>query len=330
MKLCVYTVLTGRYETLQEQPAAATSNADFICFTDSVEQEPAGWNLRYFDVPFPADPRRSSRMPKLLPHEFVPDYDVSLYIDNSVRLETTPEKIVSALLSDRHDMAALRHSFRETVRSEFDAVLDARLDDPDTVLEQLEHYETQPDSGLDLKTIWCGMIVRRHNEPVVRAAMRSWWFHVLRYSRRDQLSFRIASAQLGDRLHEVDLDNKASGFHTWPVAADRDAPSGFAGRPSRTELQTELAEALARTVANCAEIADLHSQVEVCGSELRATVARLTDQAATTAALQDRIRAMQQSRSWKIGRTFTAPVRRARRVRSPRRSGGGSVPPPQP
>lgn len=329
MKLCVYTVLTGGYETLREQPAAVGSNADFICFTDAVGQDPAGWNLRHFEVPFPADPRRSSRMPKLLPHEFVADYDVSLYIDNSVRLEAAPEEIVSELLTDRHDMAVIRHSFRESIRSEFDAVLDARLDDLDTVLEQLEHYETQPDSGLDLKTIWCGMIVRRHNEPVVQAAMRSWWFHVLRYSRRDQLSFRIASAQLGDRLREIELDNKASGLHTWPVATGRDAATCLVSTPSKSELLAEMAEARACLAVNDVDITNLRAQVELHRAQSEAAAASTNDLAATVRALQSRIRAMEESRSWRIGRAATAPVRLATSVRSPRQSGPGLVPPPR-
>ena len=46
--------------------------------------------------------------------------------------------------------------------------------------------------------------------------MTTWWEHVLRYSRRDQLSFTVVMAASGLRLHSVPLPNLRSPLHRWP------------------------------------------------------------------------------------------------------------------
>jgi hypothetical protein len=52
--------------------------------------------------------------------------------------------------------------------------------------------------------------------------MRTWWEHVLRYSRRDQLSLMVAlSATPGLAWRSLQLDNEESPYHRWPVAPER-------------------------------------------------------------------------------------------------------------
>jgi len=46
--------------------------------------------------------------------------------------------------------------------------------------------------------------------------MTTWWEHVLRFSRRDQLSFGVVMAASDLRLHSVPLPNLRSPLHSWP------------------------------------------------------------------------------------------------------------------
>jgi len=64
---------------------------------------------------FPMDPIRSQRMLKILPQYFLPDFDfdVSLYIDNSVILLSRPEEIFERYLRST-EFALPTHSFRDT------------------------------------------------------------------------------------------------------------------------------------------------------------------------------------------------------------------------
>lgn len=315
MRLCVFTVLTGSYERLLEQPVAAESSVDFLCFTDAPELESTTWTVRPFVSPLPADPMRSSRLPKIMAHEFVSEYDVSIYIDNSVLLRKTPEIIVNRLLSADCDMVAMRHSYRETVAAEFQAVLDFKLDYPDTVLEQLEHYRAIPAAGLDLVPLWNAVLVRRHNEPSVRAAMTAWWTQVLRYSRRDQLSVRLATTDLGNRLREIELDNHESDLHLWPVGDSRDISGRFISRESTESM-------LATITMKDRLVAELASQVDELRDAINRSATREQELHTEIAQQRENLRLQQRktkavlgSRTWKVGRTITAPARVTRGLR---------------
>jgi hypothetical protein len=165
---------------------------------------------------FPADPIRSSRRPKILAHEYLAQYDESLYIDNSVLLTAPAEVAFDQLLSSTAPMAVASHSFRGSLREEFAAVVQHDLDAEWIVTEQLVDYERTAPQVLAGPTLWGGILARRHNEPLVQRAMQIWWEHVLRYSRRDQLS--LPPALDAARLHPLvhDLDNRRSAFHEWP------------------------------------------------------------------------------------------------------------------
>ena len=51
--------------------------------------------------------------------------------------------------------------------------------------------------------------------------MRIWLAHVLRFSRRDQLSANFVFGQAGVVPHRLNIDNFSSWFHTWPVYHER-------------------------------------------------------------------------------------------------------------
>ncbi len=224
-RACVYTCLIGGYEALNEQPMAAASGLDFICFTDDPALTSASWQIRRFDSAFPLDPVRSQRMAKLSPHELLPDYDLSLYIDNSVILTAPPDEVIARYLPDGVAVAMPGHSFRASVRDEFMEVLRMGLDDGGRVLEQLNHYIMSDPSVLEAVPFWSAIMLRRHHDPRVAAAMRLWLAQVLRYSRRDQLSANHALGRSGLKVARFEVDNLGSWFHRWPVteARDRDA-----------------------------------------------------------------------------------------------------------
>jgi hypothetical protein len=58
--------------------------------------------------------------------------------------------------------------------------------------------------------------------------MERWWYHVLRYSRRDQLSMPIALAETGLAVSVLNLDVRDNAFFEWPVAINRNRSVGGA------------------------------------------------------------------------------------------------------
>lgn len=220
-RACVYTALLGGYERLTEQPAALESSLDFVCLTDDPTLVSDTWTMRLVEPLIAQDPVRSQRALKIRAHASVPDYDVSLYIDNSILLKAPPELTLTELLPSNAALAVMTHGFRDSVADEFRAVVESGLDAAHRCDEQLAHYlETDPEC-LMLRPLKGGLLLRRHHDVRVVAAMDLWLSHVLRYSRRDQLSLRYAlrATRLEPLVHE--LDNFDSPYHTWPVSTSR-------------------------------------------------------------------------------------------------------------
>ncbi|MBX3580477.1 MAG: cupin domain-containing protein [Rhizobiaceae bacterium] len=217
---CVYTVLFGRYEGLNEQPVAAHSDIPFICFTDDPELRSKTWEIRLVEPRFAEDAVRSQRLLKILPHSVLPDFDTSLYVDNTVILKIVPEKLLETY-PGASSIALFSHSFRTSLAHEFMAVQSSGRDDVARVQEQLEHYSRAHPNMMAQRPYWTGMLFRRHNDPDLLRMARLWRDHMLRYSRRDQLSLNLAFLQSGLCPQVIEADNHASWFHSWPHATER-------------------------------------------------------------------------------------------------------------
>ncbi|MEV7693151.1 glycosyltransferase domain-containing protein [Microbacterium sp. NPDC089189] len=245
MSVCVYTVLLGGYDALLAQPVRAESDADFICFTDDPDLTSDTWRIELVDPRFPQDIHRSSRVVKILGDPRLEQYEATLCIDATVRLKSRPEDILAEWLGDGTDMALAQHSFRETVLDEFDEVVRLNYDDRARVHEQLIDYSIAYPEVLDARPHWGGMIARRRT-PAVAGAMRLWFDHVLRYSRRDQLSLMVALLHGGATYRSIELDNYVSTHHEWPVLVSRKIALGKAAALPTGPMVAELRRAHAR------------------------------------------------------------------------------------
>jgi hypothetical protein len=220
MRRCVYTVLTGGYERLNDQKMALVDpEIPFICLTDDSSLRSGTWQIRPFAPMFANDPFRSQRGAKLLAHRVLPDFDASIYIDNAVLLQAPPAKIFEA--AGGAGLALPAHSFRATLREEFIAVAEQRLDDPARITEQLTHYRAAFPDLLSGALTWNGILIRDHRDQIVAATMEIWLAHLCRYSRRDQLSAAAAFRLAGLTPTLLEIDNYESWLHSWPHAPER-------------------------------------------------------------------------------------------------------------
>jgi hypothetical protein len=219
-RACVYTCMIGDYEKLNEQPIATQSSIPFLCLTDNSGLQSSTWRIVRIDPILPMDPVRSQRMFKLLPHRFLPDFELSLYIDNSVILKKKPEEIFDRYLVSS-DFALPIHSFRDRLIDEFVEVAKSVKDDRDRISEQLDHYRSSDPGALDERPYWSGIQLRRHDSPGLGRTLEVWAAHVLRYSRRDQLSANTAFRLTGVKPLGLDIDNLESWFHSWPHVSGR-------------------------------------------------------------------------------------------------------------
>jgi hypothetical protein len=218
-KRAIFTVLFGDYDELNELPSNARGDIDALCFTDDPALTSSTWTVVHVQPALPGDPIRSQRLVKILGNEILADYDETLYLDNSVVLTSDPREVLDDWLRDC-DLAMPLHSFHETLVNEFDAVVEQQLDSPSRVAEQRSHYTEWFPDALNGDAIWTAMIARK-NTSAVHDFQRIWAMHVLRYSRRDQLSVRVAIESSHVAVNYVDIDNHHSSLHSWPALTRR-------------------------------------------------------------------------------------------------------------
>lgn len=196
-RIVVYTAVFGGYEGLIPQPRF--DGVDYICFTDSPVRSKC-WDVRVVESDLD-DPTRNARKYKLLPHKFLPDYRISVWIDANYLVVGDIRKLVDSKLKDANiavfDHAQTRSDPRNCVYEEYRSIVDMGKktgnykDDPDVMSGQIERYRKEgypPNNGL----IFTAALLRRHHEPDVIRTMERWWQEISLGSRRDQLSLNYA------------------------------------------------------------------------------------------------------------------------------------------
>jgi glycosyltransferase involved in cell wall biosynthesis len=227
----VYTALFGDYETLNEQYCPNRGALEFICFTDNPALTSSFWKVVCVPT-LGVDPRRESRRPKILAHEYLADYDESLYIDNSVELLQDPSDIFDNFLSPEVDFVCLRHPDRDCIYAEAEVVKVLAMESPEVVDRQMAYYRRMghpSHGGLIAGTV----LLRRHLAPGVARTMAFWFDQVLRHAQRDQLSFNFAARVCGLKFVALDLNLRANPLFRWPVNNQRKQPAKPA-RPAVT------------------------------------------------------------------------------------------------
>lgn len=224
--LVVYTVALGGDFDLP--PVQASYHVHYICFSDQGNLESNGWTIRPVCPFIPSDTFRSSREFKIRPHRWLADYSKSIYIDSSVHLQKDPLELWDYLIAnDTVVFGGLYHSFRATVADEFRAVAKAKLDYKCVLDEQMDAYCKHHETMLAEKPVWGGLLARRHNTSPCINAMEVWFSHVLRFSRRDQLSLPLALSYLSNEQRSVYAKNiYSSEYHKWPVT-NKPKPSEY-------------------------------------------------------------------------------------------------------
>jgi hypothetical protein len=183
---------------------------------------------------------RSERYVKIVGHPALDGYDRVLWVDNVIELKALPETFVDSWL-DHADVATPVHTYYPSVLAEAEASIDEGKDDHLRVFGQLAHYLRTSPAAVETNPHWTALLARRRT-PDVDAAMTVWWEHVLRFSRRDQLSFAVVMAASGLRLHSVPLGNLRSPVHLWAGGWETRAGD----RPRQPSARHETASATPR------------------------------------------------------------------------------------
>jgi len=216
-RIVLYTAIFGKKDNLIT-PKYIPANCDFVCFTDQPLRSRV-WQVRRVDST-EADPTRSARKYKILAHQFLPEYRTSIWVDGNVLVGGDVNELVRDYLADAN-MAVIDHAKSKEIplcslKEHEERLLSMERvgkhqEDPELIKRQGDAYRTlgYPDNtGM----AWTCVLLRRHNEPGIVLAMEAWWEELVRWSKRDQMSFNFIAWKTGLHFNYIPLDGADNSY----------------------------------------------------------------------------------------------------------------------
>lgn len=191
----IYTVITDGKDELNED--INIDGVKAVCFTNRPMISKV-WEIRRIPSTF-KDERRTSRMPKILPHIYLPDATHSLYLDGNIITKVPLQKMIKEFLKD-NDIAFFKHPTRDCYFEEAKECIRLGLDDQETIAQQMIRYKDVPRH----KGLYQGGVIFRKHTDRVRQFNEAWWAEYCTGSRRDQLSLPIAQYKTGIEIEGIE------------------------------------------------------------------------------------------------------------------------------
>jgi hypothetical protein len=187
-KKVIYTCLVGGYDQLEE-PKVIYPGWDYICFSNDWQpKKNSVWKVRPIGN-LKLNNTRLSRVPKLKPNEYLPEYDYSVYIDaNIVILDNYLLERVNVMCSDSNVLiAANKHPERNCIYDEADKIIEWKRENKWKVKRQI-NYLKKNEFPVQFGLYENNILYRNHTHPSFSTLCNNWWEIYKRFTRRDQLS----------------------------------------------------------------------------------------------------------------------------------------------
>jgi len=183
MKKAIYTAIIGGYDGFVE-PRYVNEGFDYFLFTDNENIKSDVYKIIKVEKPRTLDSVRFARQIKILPHKFLPEYDLTIWHDGNI---TQCKDIRRIVVNMSFDFLFMKHPSRDCIYTEAKAVIDMELDSKDIVNKQIARYRNDkfPENQGMCAT---GIMFRKKTKEGI-ALCEDWWKELLDGSRRDQLSF---------------------------------------------------------------------------------------------------------------------------------------------
>lgn len=187
LKIVVYSCVVGKYDSVLE-PIVVDEDVDYVMFTDQHIDDSSLWkkiDITEFNEYKEKSALWLNRKIKMLPFEFLPKYDYSIYIDGNIELVASVKPLVENM--GNAALAVHYHSNRDCIYDEAVAIRHFKRADMNEVNNQLKTYLSKgfpKHFGLYENSI----LIRKHDDEELRKIMREWWFEYNLFPTRDQLS----------------------------------------------------------------------------------------------------------------------------------------------
>ena len=187
-KIVVYTCISGNYDLLKDI-VKKEPDIDYICFTnqDIISET---WEIRKIPEYLESlEQTKIARCIKILPHLFLPEYEISVWVDGNIQVLGNTNKFINENLTGYFCIS--KHPDRICTYKEAEAVISLNKDNKDIVNKQIEEYRNNgfpENNGM----VQSGIMIRKHNNNECIVISKKWWSEVKKWSKRDQLSFNYS------------------------------------------------------------------------------------------------------------------------------------------
>ena len=194
----VYSAVAGGYDRVRTPRGGIAKR--HLLFTDNTNRV-SGWEVRSFETVL-ANPVRTAKAPKILAHRYLGRQRLECLDRRQRRTDQPTMSLTDEVERAGCSIGVFRHPERYCAYDEGATCIERGKDKAERITAQLSRYESEGfprQYGL----AECNVIIRRHNDPAVVAAMEIWWDEIERGSSRDQLSFNYALWRAGLVYHEL-------------------------------------------------------------------------------------------------------------------------------
>lgn len=204
----VYTVIAGDYDSLK-RPLWRSQNVDYVAFVSEPQCSDArGWRL----LPVPnlfSDPKLINREMKILGIDIVEEYDSIIYVDGSIQIIGSLERLVNGFLESGDALGLFRHCDRVSPWEELAACKKlGYLSEEEHGIEKAR-LQLLEDDGAELGLFDAGVILKNPRQEAL-PEISERWFQLFFYNPvRDQLSLPIVVWEHEQAVSQLEHWNKS-------------------------------------------------------------------------------------------------------------------------
>lgn len=213
-KAVVYTAIADNYDFLRPVPKNLRGRLEFVCFSNQRYRggRRKGWEIRDL-ISLASDPIRACRFVKVSPHEFFPEYEISLWLDGNISFNEGLLSCLKNFHEGKEKIVGVKHPTRNCIYAEARECVRLKKDIEEVIEEQvllIDKHGFPEGFGLTETNI----LFRKHLDSSVTAMMNEWWHWIEGMSKRDQLSFDFVrwKHQVGMGYLEQDAHGENEAF----------------------------------------------------------------------------------------------------------------------
>lgn len=215
---CIYTVITNDYDTVKP---ITVSNIPHILFTDNPDINAKGWQIVQIEK---TECQRLQRKIKILGHEALKPYDITIYIDASITLK---RNFIQLLRQYRGGLMTGKHLRRNCVYAEGLEVKKQGKAPEELVNKQISNYY-ENNFPVNFGMWSSGFMIR---DKSTKEMCEIWHEELSKHTHRDQLSLPLALYRTKIKPVEVNLNH----YMTISQHKKKEPPKIYYSTPFRSD-----------------------------------------------------------------------------------------------